>query len=248
MERLYGDLGQAIAGQKFGLNDETETIIAGERLYPGDPIFQKIGDEEFGYGAGIRSLALTASDALVDGNAVTVTVNGVTLEPVSFVESSPETFRRIASAINLSSELREIGVTAFLLEGNALAFFVTASGATLTASATVAGGASEPTFTSATGGNSKFRGVARHMDISFREGAGLFPSGHPVSVMTRGHITVRVADSANPDNLVPAYVIMSGDDVGKFTHVATGNYDCGCFFRSSRLESKLALIEVNGLK
>ena len=247
MDRLYGDLGQAIAGQKFGLNDKTETIIAGERLFPGDPVFQKVGDDEFGYGAGIMGVALTASAALVDGNAVTVTVNGIALEPVSFVESSPETFRRIANAINLSAELRKIGITAFLLEGEALKFFVTSAGAGINASATVTGGASTPTFESAPNGNSKFRGVARHMDISFRDGAG-FPSGHPVSVMTHGHIVVPVADSANPDNLVPAYVIMSGDDAGKFTHVATDNYNCGCFFRSSQLESKLALIEVNGLK
>jgi hypothetical protein len=86
------------------------------------------------------------------------------------------------------------------------------------------------------------------MDISFKEGAGFFAAGTAVSVMTRGHIVVRVADSANPDNLVPAYIIMSGENAGKFTDTATGNYNCGCFFRSARLADNLALIEVNGLK
>jgi hypothetical protein len=243
-----GELGQAIAGQKFGLHDETETIMAGENIYPGDPIFQKVGDEVVGYGAHISGVSLTANAALVTGNKVAVTINGVSLPVVEFIDSSEDTFRRIVDAINLSDDIRKKNITAYLLEGQALKFYLSGPGVTITASATVTGGASQATFASATVNDAKFRGVARHMDISYKEGAGFYPAGTSVNLMTRGQITVRVAEGANPDNLVPAYVIMSGDNAGKFTHEASGNYNCGCTFRSSRMEKDLALIEVNGLK
>ena len=246
---LYGDLGKAIAGQKMGLHDTTETIMAGEKIYPGDPIFQKVGDENVGYGANISAVALTASAALVTGNKVKVTVNGIELPSVLFDQNSLNTFQNIMDTVNLSAELRDLGITAFLLDGEALKLFLTGPGIAITASVVVTGGAGQATFTSAAHNQSKFRGVARHMDISYKEGAGFYPAGTAVNLMTHGHITVRVADNANPDNLVPAYVIMSGKDAGKFTHVSTGgNYDCGCTFRSNRIEGNLVVVEVNGLK
>jgi hypothetical protein len=59
---------------------------------------------------------------------------------------------------------------------------------------------------------------------------------------------VRVANSANPGDKKPAYVILTGGDAGKFTDAAGGNYDCGCFFRTGKAEDDLALIELRGLK
>ncbi|MDR2484257.1 MAG: hypothetical protein LBD55_02545 [Treponema sp.] len=247
MDKLYGDLGKAIAGQKFGLHDETETLVAGENIYPGDPVFQNVGDEEVGYGAHISGVTLTASAALVAGNNVALTINGVSLE-VAFSESSPETFRKIVDAINLSEDLRGIGITAFQVEGNPLKFSLSGPGVTITGTATVTGGASQATFSSATYTAARFRGVARHMELSYREGTGFYPAGVAVNVLTQGQITVPVADAANPDNLKPAYVILTGANAGKFTDESSGNYDCGCYFRSARIEGNLALIEVRGLK
>jgi len=248
MDRLYGDLGQAIAGQVFGLHNETETIVAGENIYPGDPIFQKKGDGNFGYGAHISGVSLTASAALVTGNAVALTVNGVALDPVTFQDSSDATFQLIMDAVNLSDELRDKKTTAHRLAGEPLKLYLTADGITITAAAVVTGGASQATFVSAANNTARFRGIARHQELSYKEGTGFYPAGTAVSLLTHGHITVRVAEGANPDNLVPAYVILSGADAGKFTHDSTNNYDCGCTFRSSRLEQSLALLEVNGLK
>ena len=249
MDRLYGDLGKVIAGQKFGLHDETETIVAGEKIFPGDPIFQLVGDENVGYGAHVSSVKLTASAALVAGNSVSVTVNGVTLSGIQFEDSSTDTMRKIVDVINLSEELREKGITAFFLEGVPLSFNISGPGVTITATATVTGGASQPTFASAANsGNAKFRGVARHTELVYKEGTGFYPNGTGVNVMTYGQISVPCADSANPDNLKPAYVIMTGADAGKFTDVAASNYDCGCIFRSSRIEGNLAFVEVRGIK
>jgi len=249
MDNLYGDLGKAIAGQKFGLHDETETVLAGEKIYPGDPIFQKVGDETVAYGAHVTGVSMTASAALVTGNVVTVTVNGVSVASVTFTSSSPETMQLIVDAINLDEDLRALGVTAFIISGEPLKFYLSGPGIAIAASVAVAGGASQATFASAAYNQSRFRGVARHMDISFKDGAGFYPAGIGVSVMTQGQITVPVADNAVPANLKPAYVIMSGADAGKFTDASGGgNYDCGCTFRSDRISGNLAVVEVNGLK
>lgn len=243
----YGDLGKAIAGQKHGLHDETETIVAGEKIFPGDPIFQHIGDEEVGYGAHLSGKTLTADTALVTANKVSLAINGVNLE-VLFSDSSDETFRKIVDAVNLNDDLRELGITAFQVEGTPLAFSLSGPGLTINAAATVIGGAAQPTFSAADYTDSKFRGVARHMELSYKEGTGFYPVGVAVNLMTKGHIFVPVAEGANPDNLKEAYVIMSGADAGKFTDEAAGNYDCGALFRSARMEGNLALIEVRGTK
>jgi hypothetical protein len=76
----------------------------------------------------------------------------------------------------------------------------------------------------------------------------VFKKRSAIPVQDWGKIHVRVAESSTPQDKKPAYVILSGADAGKFTDVSTNNYDCGCIFRSGRIESDLALIEVRGLK
>jgi hypothetical protein len=244
----YGDLEKAIAGQKFGLHDETETMIAGEKLYPGDPVFGMVGSDNRGYAAHVNAVAFTAAAALVEGNVVTVTVNDITLPGVSFNGDSPTTFQDIVNAINLNEDVRELGIDAFLVEGNPLKFYLSGPGISITATAVVTEGASQTTFTSEAYTTAKFFGVARHQELSYREGTGFYPQGVPVNVMSFGKIIVPVADGAAPDNGKAAYVILSGTDSGKFTDVATNNYDSGCFFRSGRIEGNLALIELRGMK
>jgi hypothetical protein len=243
----YGNMEKAIAGQKFGLNDETETYIAGEDISPGDPLFAMIGETDVAYKAHVNAVKLTASAALVAENSIAPVVNGIAVDPVLFQNSSPETFRLIAEAINLNDEVRELGITAFIVEGDPLSFYLSGPGITITASATVTGGASQASFTSAAYTSAKFVGVARHMELSYKEGTGFYPAGVPVNVMTYGKITVPTAAAAAPDNLKPAYVILTGTDAGTFTD-DDGAYDTGCLFRSDKIEGNIALIEVRGIK
>jgi hypothetical protein len=244
----YGDLDKAIAGQKFGLDDETETVIAREKLYPGDPVFSLVGEEDAGYGAHLNGVTLTASAALVTGNSIAVTINGIAVDSVSFDTSSPNTFQKIVDAINLNADVRALGIDAFIKEGSPLKFSLAGSGITITVAAVVTGGASQATFTSAAYTTAVFLGVARHMELSYKEGTGFYPQGVMVNVMTHGRIAIPVADDAGPGNGKKAYVILSGNDAGKFTDVADGAYDCGCYFRSGRIEGNLALVEVRGMK
>jgi hypothetical protein len=246
---LYGDLEKAIAGQSFGLDAPVESLAAGEKLYPGDPVFGMVGDEKVGYGAHVSAVSLTASADLVTGNSITITINGIALEAVTFEGSSVDTIKKIVGAIDQSDEIRALGIDAFFEEGSPRAFILQGPGVTITAAAVVSGGASQASFTSAAYTAMRFMGVVRFEHVVYGNEAGCFPAGVSVPVQTGGKIYAPVADSANPDDKKVAYVILSGADAGKFTDQSGGgNYDCGCFFRSERVSGNLALIELRGMK
>jgi hypothetical protein len=245
---MYDNLQKAIAGQKFGLDAETESLAAGVELKPGDPVFGMVGDSKTGFGASVSAVALTASAALVSGNKVAVTINGIVIPPVEYETSSVATLKKLVNAIDQNVAVRDLGIDAFFEEGTPLAVILQGPGVAITASATVTGGASQPTFASSAYSAMKFMGVARFEELVYGKDVGVFPVGAAVPVQTSGKIYVPVADNASPDDKKPAYVILTGVDAGKFTDVAGGNYDTGCFFRSSRVTENLALIEVRGMK
>jgi hypothetical protein len=243
---LYDPPARAIAGQKHGLKDNVRTYRAGEKIYPGDPVFGMVGDELTCYGAHVNAVTLTASAALVSGNNVAVTVNGKALPVIAFVTSSAETLVAIVQAIELDDDLSDLGITAFVVDG-ANAIGIVGPGITITASAVVTEGASQPTFTAAADTNMKFLGVAEHTELGFKEGVGFYPPSHAVNVMDFGDIYVPVAEGVSPSDKEPAYIILSGDDAGKFTNEDNGNYDSGAFFRGHE-EDGLARIELRGMK
>jgi hypothetical protein len=243
---LYDPPARAVAGQKHGLKDNVRTYRAGEKIYPGDPVFGMVGDERTCYEAHINAVTLTASAALVTGNQVAVTVNGKTLDPVAFINNTADTLAAIVQGVELDGVLSEQGVTASVLEGlNAIA--IIGPGVTITASATVTDGASQATFSSAADTNMKFLGVAEHAELGFKEGVGFYPPTHAVNVMDFGEIYVPVAEGATPLDKEEAYIVLSGSEAGKFTNIADGNYDCGAFFRGHE-EDGLARIEIRGMK
>jgi len=243
---LYGEPKRAIAGQKFGLKDNTRTYLVGENITPGEPVFGMVGDDRTCFRAHINAVTLTASAALVAGNQVVVTVNGKALAPVAFIESTAKTLAAIVQAIELDPDLNDLGIATFVVEG-ANAFSIEGPGINITASAVVTGGASQATFTPAQDTNLKFLGVARHTELAFREGTGFYPPKHAVNVQDFGEIYAFVAEGANPSDKEPAYIILSGDDAGKFTDVAGDNYDSGAIFRSNAADG-LARVELRGLK
>jgi hypothetical protein len=240
---LYGDPQRAIAGQQFGLTAHTRTYIAGEKIYPGDPVFGMIGDDEHCYGAHLNAVTLTASAALITGNKVAVTVNGKDLPVVEFTGSSAATLAAIVQTIELDSDLSDLGITAFVVEG-ANAFTIEGPGITITASAVVTGGSSQATFDSAANTNLKFIGIAEHTELCTKNGAGYYDAEDAVNVRDFGEIYVPVDEEANPADKESAYIDIAN---GVFTDVAGSNYDCGCFFRSNKQDG-LARVEVRGMK
>jgi hypothetical protein len=243
---LYDPPARAIAGQKHGLKDNVRTYCAGEKIYPGDPVFGMVGDELTCYGAHINAVTLTASAALVAGNKVAVTINGRTLPVVTFINSSAETLAAIVQAIELDDDLSGLDITAFVIDG-ANAIGIAGPGITITAGATVTEGETQPAFTAEGDTNMKFLGVAEHTELGFKEGAGFYPPTHAVNVMDFGEIYVPVAEGISPADKEAAYIILSGNEAGKFTNDADGNYDSGAFFRGSE-EDGLARIELRGMK
>jgi hypothetical protein len=243
---LYDPPARAIAGQKYGLKAGVRTYRAGEKIYPGDPVFGMAGDETACYGAHVNAVTLTASAALITGNKVQVTINGKTLPPVDFISSSAATLAAIVQAVELDDDLSALDITAFVIDG-ANAIGIAGPGITITANAVVTGGSSQAAFTATADTNMKFLGVAVHTELGFREGAGFYPPAHAVNVMDFGEIYVPVAEGVSPLDKEPACVILSGSEAGKFTNEASGNYDCGAFFRGGE-EDGLARVELRGMK
>jgi hypothetical protein len=243
---LYDPPPRALAGQKYGLRNNVRTYLAGEKIYPGDPVFGMVGDERTCYGAHVNAVTLEASAALVSGNVVAVTVNGKALPSVAFTNTSTETIAAIVQAIELDADLSAQEITAFVLEG-ATAFSIVGPGISITVVAVVTGGATQATFSSTADTNMKFLGVAAHTELGFKDGAGYYPPSHAVNVMDFGEIYVPVAEDASPSDKEVAYIVLSGDTAGTFTDVASGNYDCGAFFRGGVADG-LARVELRGMK
>lgn len=240
---LYGTA-RAIAGQKYGLQDVVESHVAAENIEPGAALFGKVGDDRV-FNAHKNIVALVASANLVTGNKLAAKVNGVELAEVDFDTDTDTTLAALAEAINSNESLSESGISASVVEGSKT---ITITGETdVTGSITVTGGESQATFTATASNDMKFVGVAVHEELAYREGTGFYPVNIPVNVMAHGKIYVPVATEATPADKKPAYVVLSGDDKGKFTDNSSGTYDCGCVFRSDEKDG-LALVEVNGLK
>jgi hypothetical protein len=240
---LYGDPPRAIAGQRHGLSGHTRTYSAGEKIFPGDPLFGMVGDDEHCYRAHINAYTVSFSTPLVQGNKVAVTVNGIAIPVVEFVETSVKTLESIVREIDINSALGELGINAFLVEG-ANAFTITGPGIGITAAAVVTGGASQPTVNVQPDTNMKFIGIAEHTELVTNKGAGFYDINDSVNVRDFGDIYVPVAEDANPSDKESAYIDIAK---GVFTDVAGGNYDCGCFFRSNKQDG-LARVEVRGMK
>lgn len=240
---LYGERPRAIAGQKYGLQDVTESHVAGEIIEPGAALFGRVGDERV-FNAHKNISALVASADLVAGNKLAAKVNGVELA-VDFDTNTDATLSALADSINSNDELSESGIGTSTVAGSKA---ITIIGETdVAVSITVTGGASQATFSVTESTDMKFVGVAVHTELAYREGTGFYPKNIPVNVMTHGKIYVPVAENASVADKKAAYVVLSGDDKGKFSDESTGNYDCGCVFRSDAQDG-LALVEVNGLR
>lgn len=241
---LYGEPVRAIAGQKFGLQDVTASYLAAEDIEPGSALFGSVGDDRV-FKAHNNIVTLIADADLVDGNSLEATVNGVTLSAVAFDTDTDTTLSSLASAINSDETLSEENIVAAVVSG-VKTLTITGDG-DVEASIVVTGGTSQPTFSATSASGMKFVGVARHEELAYREGRGFYPKQTAVNVLTQGEIYVPVAESAQAADKKAAYVVLSGEDKGKFTDEAQDNYDTGCMFRSDAQDG-LARVEVRGLK
>lgn len=242
---IYSEPARGIAGQKYGLQNVVETCVAGEDVEPGAPVFGAVGDGRV-FNAHRNVAVLTADGDCAAGNTLAVTVNGVELS-VGFDTDAGKTLEAVADAINGSEELAAAGIGASADKARRTVT-VAGDGVDVSAGIAVTGGSSRPSFTCRSSCGMRFVGVAARAELSHAGGAGFYPKGSAVNVLTRGKIWAPVADGANPADKADAFVALSGGGKGAFTDAGGDeSYDCGCAFRSDGQDG-LALVEVRGLK
>ena len=252
MMNLYGNQQLGIPGMVLGNKERVATKIAGHSIAPGEPLFSAVGDPNIVYKAGLTAVAVTIS-ALVENNRVALTVNGTGVTPVTAVGAGDvmliETARAIVDAINGNETLYAAGVTAFFNEAAPLKIYVQAPTTAPTVTGTITDGASQGTVASAAFNSNVFVGVALWTAIlAHRNSAGFYEKADAVNVLERGVILVAVTDNAVPSFGKPAYIVLSGADAGKWTDVATDNYDAGCVFYNTTAELGTAYVDVRGIK
>lgn len=75
------------------------------------------------------------------------------------------------------------------------------------------------------------------------DGNVVLKKGATVSVVKKGKIWARTATSANPVYGKPAYVVLTGEDAGKFTDTQGSNLDIGAVFGTEK-DTGIAIVEL----
>jgi|GEM_PF-2399424 len=245
----YGAPDVAIAGMVEGFHNDFESAIAKEDINFGSPVFGFVGSENKCY-APHKDKATVSLDAdLVASNVYTVTINGTAVAE-TYATSHAATMTALIAAINANTTLAGLGISAVAGSTNRVIVVSAPAGLDLTVTGAVTLGASQAGVTVVYGTNGKFLGVAAFVQNGgkdFGAETACWKAGMSVSILRDGRLYV-LAESTVADK-DPAYVSGLGGagTLGKFTDVATNNYDIGGFFRSN-VSSGLALLEVRGMK
>lgn len=245
----YGAPDVAIAGMVEGFHNDFESAIAKEDINFGSPVFGFVGSENKCYGPHLDKATVTLSADLIASNVYTVTINGTAVTG-TYDTSHAATMTALIAAINANTTLAGLGISAAVGSSNRVIVVSAPAGLNLTVTGAVTLGASQASVTVVYGTNGKFLGVAAFVQNGgkdFGAGTACWKNGMSVSILRDGRLYVP-AESTVADK-DPAYVSGLGGagTLGKFTDVATNNYDIGGFFRSN-VSSGLALLEVRGMK
>jgi len=245
----YGAPDVAIAGMVEGFHNDFESAIAKEDIDFGSPVFGFVGSENKCYAPHKDKATATLSADLVTSNVYTVTINGTAVAE-TFDTDHATTMTALIAAINADTTLAGLGISAAAGSSNRVIVISAPAGLDLTVTGAVTLGATQANVAVVHGTNGKFLGVAAFVQNGgkdFGAGTACWKNGMSVSILRDGRVWVP-AESTVADK-DPAYVSGLGGagTLGKFTDVATNNYDIGGFFRSN-VSSGLALLEVRGMK
>ena len=245
----YGAPDVAIAGMVEGYHNDFESAIAKEDIDFGSPVFGFVGSENKCYAPNLEIATATLSADLVASDKYTITVNGTAVDE-DYATSHAATMTALIAAINADTTIAAQGIVAAAGANNKIVVITAPAGVALTVTAAVvSGGAGTAVATVAMSTAGKFLGVAAFVQNGgkdFGAGTSCWKEGMSVSILRNGRIWVP-AESTVADK-DPAYAVTVGSGtIGKFTDVATNNYDIGGFFRSN-VSSGLALLEVRGMK
>ena len=244
----YGSPDVAVAGLLEGFPNLVDSAIAQEDIAYGSPVFGFEGKENVAWGAHKEQTLLTLSADLIAANKYTVTVGGIAIAE-TFATDHATTMTALIAAINASVPIKAMNVIAVAVGTRGIAITAGAGGTTVLVSGVVASGLSQPDVAVEVGTAGKFLGVAvfvQNGGATWGAETACWKNKSPINILREGKIYVPVEASVKDKQ--KAYAVMAGSGtIGKFTDVATSNYDIGAFFRSN-VHGGLALLEVRGMK
>ena len=243
----YDYMDAAIAGLKVGLISKVEGgwVCAESLGIPyGRPVFGHIGNskEAFNYKNDVSKIVISTD--FITGNSTIVTVDGVATSAIVFDTDHDTTVAALVAAIagltgvEAQLDATDVDNLTILIQKKTKSFVTD----DVTAVTTL--GATQPTYVITYGSSQVFLGVslfvqkASSLDVSTNQG---YEQYEPVAVMSRGQIHVPVGAAVAANN--EAYVLTSGDDLGKF---GASGLAIDSRYKGNAASGGLAIAEVNG--
>jgi len=245
----YGTPDVAIAGLLIGADNDVESAIAQEDIAFGAPVYGPVGVFNKAYNAHKDKVTVTLSADLVTSNVITTVINGTSVA-TTFATDHATTMTTHIAAIVANSTLATAGISAAAGATNRAIIISGPAGVDIaTVTCVVTLGASQATSTIVFGTNLLCLGVAVFIQTGGKDfGAGTsgWKNKDSINILRTGMIWVP-AESTVSDKKAAYAVIGGTGTIGKFTNIATNNYDIGGYFRSN-LSGGLAVLEVRGIK
>ena len=243
----YDYMDAAIAGLKVGLQSRVEggwvCAESGGIAY-GMPVFGHIGNNKqcWTYKNDVSKIVLSAD--LITDNSVAISVDGVALTATVFADDHDTTMDAILAKLNALD-----GVVAILDadDANNRTFIIqkkTKSFSTGDVTCVVTLGESAATATITYGSSQVFLGVALFVQKAPSIGVAAnqgYEQHEPVAVMADGEIWVPVGAAVDANN--EAYVLTSGDDLGKF---GASGLAVQARYKSNAASGALAIAKIDG--
>lgn len=244
----YGTPDVAIAGLLDGFPNFVDSAIAQEDIAYGAPVFGFVGAENKAYAVHKDKITTLLDADLVTSNVITSVIQSISVA-TTFASTHAATMTAHIAAINAKAELVALGISAVAGATNRGIVISGPAGLDLTMTQVVTLGATQATATITYGTNGRFLGVAvfvQNGGATWGAGNALWVNKSAVNILREGKIWVPAeATVADKD---AAYAVLGGSGtLGKFTDVATNNYNISTFFRSN-VTGGLALLEVQGMK
>jgi hypothetical protein len=245
----YGAPDAAIAGMVVGVPNAVESALAKEDIAYGSPVFGPVGVENVAYGPHKNVATLTVSAELVASDTYNVTINGE-LNTVTFATTHAAAMTALIAAINADAQLVVLGISAAAGTDNKVIVVTGPIGLDLViTTAVVNGGAGTAVASTVYSTNGKFLGAAVFVQNGGKDwGAGdaKWKAGMFVNILADGTLWVPAESTVNDKDA--AYAVLGGaGTLGKFTDVATNNYNIGTFFRGN-VSGGLAILAVRNMK
>lgn len=244
----YNEIDAKIPGLKYGVDYQVvETWKAGEAIDFGYPVFSYAGDDdsEGNFGTAWK-YHLDTSEVTFDADfdasdTITVTVNGVEGDTVTYDTSHDNTMDLIVASIEAVAPTATVTLTD-ATDNRKISIFI--PGTDVTASYAIAGGSTVGSSV-ATSSAQVFVGVSlfTQKEPATIGGDAYYETSDAMNVLTKGKIWAVSYAAVNSTDT--AYVETSGANKGKFGGNSS-DYDTGAIYRSTITEAGTVLVEVRG--